>query len=201
MTTTIDSLPDPQAVALGKNTGGREETVWIAHPSPLGYFPHMILACLFAGALFPYAPMILQRIIDLSAGVLPWTQAGADRTLILLRIGIFLPALAVLAMIGALRFTRFELTTQRLRVCRGILMRRHDEIALHRIRDYIVKRPLFGLIWGYGSIRLMTRDPSLPVLDMQWIPRAYDKSQEIRSNALIWKDRMGYREFDTGSLS
>lgn len=194
-----------KTLSIGQSPGGQnkaepEESIWVAHPSALGYLPHMVATCVAAGAVFPRLPELLQRLIW-TTGFLPWTQDGAEITLTALRIGIFLPVVVVVFLTALLRLTRFELTTQRLRVCRGLFMRRHDEIALHRIRDYVVCRPFFGLLFGFGSIRLITRDPSLPTLEMPWLPDAAGKTQLVRRHALIWKERMGYREFDSGELS
>lgn len=190
-----------QPVDSGRQAGGIERTIWVAHPSPAALVPLLLLFLGGSIVIAPYLPVVLQGAADATFRIIPWTQAGADRTLEILRIGIHLPAAVILLRMGLLYFTRYELTTQRLRVCRGILMRRHDEIGLHRIRDYAIRRPLFGLVFGYGSVRIISRDPTLPVLDMQWLPRAHEKAQEIRRHALTWKERMGYREFDTGSLS
>lgn len=180
---------------------GAERLLWSAHPSWRSLLPVTVIGAGLTLAGFLHAVEIAQAIIDLTARIIPWTQAGVDRFFLGLRAAILLPAALPLLRILLLFLTRYELTDQRLRIHHGLFPRRHDEIALHRIRDRIVKRSLFGMILGYGTVRLLTRDPSFPVARLQHVTRPYDRSEAIRSHALRWKDRMGYREFDTGPLS
>lgn len=177
-----------------------ERMLWVAHPTPLALLPWALAALAIPLAGRAHLLPVFQTVIDRTASFVPWTQEGAEATLSGLQIGLWIPLAFVLAAMASLRLTRFELTTQRLQVCRGLILRRHDQIALHRIRDQVVKRPLMGLLLGYGSVKLITRDPSLPVVTMAWIPRARERSEEIRAHALVWKERMGYREFDSGPL-
>lgn len=182
-------------------SGETEKTIWIARPSPAALLPALAL---FSGAgilLAPYLPVGLSWIIGMTRAWIVWTPERVALAQRGAALAIHLPSAIVLVRMALLWFTRYELTDQRLRICTGVLMRRHDEIALHRIRDYAVRRPLFGLIFGYGSIQVISRDPTHPVMDMEWVPAAYEKTQDIRRRALAWKERMGYREFDTGSLS
>lgn len=179
----------------------QEETVWVTHPSPAALLPEMAISLLLIFALLPRAVGIVQFSMDMTHTVIPWTQWGAEMTLTLFRIAIFAPLLLTFIHAMALRLTRYELTTQRLKICRGLIVRRHDEIGLHRIRDYKVTRPVIGLFLGYGAVRLISRDPSVPVLDMRLIPNAKVKCDDIRNHAMQWKQVVGYKEFDTGSLS
>lgn len=180
---------------------GPETTIWVARPSPAALLPALALA---SGAGILVAPHLATGVLwiaELTRILVTWTPERLALAHRAAGIAIHVPAILVLLRMSLLWFVRYELTDQRLRICTGVLMQHHDEIALHRIRDFSVRRPLFGLLFGYGSIRVISRDPAHPVLDMEWVPSANEKTQEIRRHALSWKERMGYREFDTGSLS
>ncbi len=60
------------------------------------------------------------------------------------------------------RFTRYELTTQRLRTRQGVLNKRTDEIELYRVRDFTVEQSLWQRAVRLGSVRLVTSDRSHP---------------------------------------
>lgn len=186
---------------MTETTDGIERTVWVTHPSPAALAPEILLSILLVVFVFPRSADLVQMGINATQTVIPWTQSMAERSLMIFRSLIFLPAMVTAIRALALRLTKYELTTQRLKVCRGLLVRRHDEIGLHRIRDYKVMRPVLGIFLGYGAVRIISRDPSIPVLDMTLIPHAKEKTESIRSHAFAWKKTMGYREFDTGELS
>lgn len=197
-------IMDPDTVpgrSSPDTTHHTERTLWVTHPSPAALAPEILLSIVLIVFVFPRSAGITQWIIDQSHMMIPWTQVSVDRFFTMFRAALFVPLLITLIRALALRITRYELTTQRLKICRGLLVRRHDEIGLHRIRDYKVMRPVLGLFLGYGAVRIISRDPSLPVLDMNLIPDAKRKTEDIRTQALSWKKTMGYREFDTGELS
>ena len=196
-----DRLPSSARDRRGAGDISPEKTLWVVHPSPVALAPEILISILLIVFLFPRAVPAVQYAVDASHAWIPWTQASVDAFLMWFRIAIFLPAAITALRAIALRFTRYELTTQRLRVCRGILVRKHDEIGLHRIRDYKVRRPILGLFLGYGAIRIISRDPSMPVLDMTLVPDAQGRYEQIRQQSQIWKNETGYREFDTGALS
>lgn len=177
-----------------------EETIWVTHPSWRMHLP-VTAVCLGASALgFWYAGPLMQGLID-TTSALPWTQQMVDTGYLVMKGIVALPALYCLARIAALRLTCFELTTQRLRVRHGLFPRRQDEIALQRMRDYVVKRSLAGMVLGYGTIKLLSRDPIHPVMMMHGITNAIERCENVRACALEWKKTTGYREFESGAMS
>lgn len=97
-----------------------------------------------------------------------------------------------------IRMTRFELTSQRFKKSRGILLRQCDEMELYRVRDYKLKRPLHLLILGYGNIELETSDRSHPTLLMPAIRRPKQVLEQLRQNVEVSKHMRGVRELDVG---
>lgn len=196
-----DHLAEASSPTAAPHPIPEEKSLWSTRPSLISLLPSAALALLIVVLFIPRVPEFLEYVIAYSIAVIPWTQRAVDLSFHGLRILLLAPVFHLLYRALDLRMTRYELTSQRLRVCRGILLRRHDEIGLHRIRDFLVRRPLFGLFLGYGSVRILSRDPTLPVLDMCVIPQAHARSESIRRQALQWKKIVGYREFDSGSLS
>lgn len=72
------------------------------------------------------------------------------------------PAVYALIVLLETRFTRYELTTQRLRTRQGVLNKRVDEIELYRVRDFTVEQSLWQRLVRVGSVRLVTSDRSHP---------------------------------------
>lgn len=182
-----------------RRTTGPEQSIWVTHPSSLAYFPTLLIAIVGGWYLTRYTGIAAQMLISATQGTLPWTQAWADNVIRFSPLVAFLPALFIFLKMVSLRFTTYELTNQRLKVDTGMIMRKHDEIDLHLVRDQIVSRPLMGIFFGYGTIRLLTDDRSMGNLTMSFVPAAKDKSEVMRTHVLAWKDKIGFREFHNES--
>ncbi|MGY6634670.1 MAG: PH domain-containing protein [Alkalilacustris sp.] len=178
-----------------------EHSVWSIHPSWRPILPSMLIGASASIFLILNATGLVQGLIDVTSGVIPWTQRGVDIVFEAARIMFLLPFIAPVVRVAVFLLTTYELTSQRLILHHGLFPRRHDEIALHRIRDRVVKRSLVGMLLGYGTVRMVTRDPSFPVVRLRNVTAPYRRSEQIRSLALRWKAAMGYREFDSGALS
>ncbi len=92
----------------------------------------------------------------------------------------------------------YELTTQRLRVTRGVLSRRVSELELYRVKDSSFEQTLPQRLFGLGSIQLSTSDRSSPTAWIYAIPAA--KAQELREQIRAFTEelrtRKGVREVD-----
>ena len=72
---------------------------------------------------------------------------------------IFLAAVAVVARIAVTVFsTRYELTTERLFIERGLLSLTRDQTELIRVDDVRVRKRLMDRIFGLGSIDVLSTD-------------------------------------------
>lgn len=92
---------------------------------------------------------------------------------------------------------RYEITPTRFMYHHGILVRRHDEIELHRIRDYRVMRPIFSRGLGLGTIYLVTRDETYPTLKIGPFVDARGIQNIIRNGVENHKQAVGFREFES----
>jgi uncharacterized membrane protein YdbT with pleckstrin-like domain len=66
-----------------------------------------------------------------------------------------------------LRNTRFEITTERLKMRRGVLNKELDELELYRVQDYKLEQPFWLRLFSLGTITLRTADTSNPVVVMR----------------------------------
>lgn len=78
------------------------------------------------------------------------------------------------------KFTKYELTTERLITTHGILNKVTDDLELYRVRDYKAERPFFLRIFSLGNIRMQTSDRSHPEVIIRAIPNAEDLRETLR---------------------
>lgn len=92
--------------------------------------------------------------------------------------------------------TRYELSTQRLRVYRGILSNRIEEIELIRVKDSRVKQHAGERMLNVGDISIFSADPTTPLLVLQNVSRPIEVRELLRKAVMDEKSRRGlyYRE-------
>lgn len=96
----------------------------------------------------------------------------------------------------AIRFTKFELTTERFRRISGILTRRTDELELYRVKDTELIEPFYLRMFSLGNVVMHTSDRTTPRLVIPAIPGAREVRERIRSQVEEVRKRRGVREFD-----
>lgn len=128
--------------------------------------------------------------------------------LIIIAIGIggafFLPALALLALpllhmlwcFLTVRTQVFELTSERLRVTKGVINQTVDEIELYRVKDSLTIRTWWMRITGLASIELETSDRSMPRLVIPAISGGDELRETLRKQVEIMRDKKRVREMD-----
>jgi len=91
---------------------------------------------------------------------------------------------------------RYELTSQRLRVIRGVLGKDFDEIELVRVRDTKVKQHPGERAINVGDITIISNDPSSPETVLDNVRKPLEVRELIRHATLDEKNRRGlhYRE-------
>lgn len=119
-----------------------------------------------------------------------------------------LSALALIVPVGMWLFkwllnrsTIYELTTQRLRITRGILNRRLDELELYRVKDYVMEQPLFLRLLGLGNISIQTSDASTRHQTLLAISNVADVREKLRTAVQAERDRKRVRELDVDDTS
>jgi hypothetical protein len=92
--------------------------------------------------------------------------------------------------------TRYELTTQRLRVYRGILGNRIEEIELIRVKDSRVNQHMGERMLNIGDVSVISADPSTPEIVLQNVHDPIQVRELLRKTVMDEKARRGlyYRE-------
>jgi len=92
--------------------------------------------------------------------------------------------------------TRYELTTQRLRIFRGILGKTLDEIELVRMRDTSISQHIGERALKVGDVTIVSNDPTTPEIILENIKDPLGVREMIRKAMLEEKERRGlhYRE-------
>lgn len=92
--------------------------------------------------------------------------------------------------------TRYEVTSQRIRIYRGILGNTIEEIELIRVKDTKVKQHVGERMLNVGDITVFSADPSTPDFVLHNVRHPIDVRELIRKAVLSEKERRGmyYRE-------
>ena len=92
--------------------------------------------------------------------------------------------------------TRYELTSQRLRIIRGIFGRDFEEVELVRVRDTSVSQHLGERALDIGDVTVVSNDPQQPEITLRNIKDPVEVREIIRKATLAEKKRrnLAYRE-------
>jgi len=82
-----------------------------------------------------------------------------------------------------IKYTRYVLTNQRLRIETGIISREIEEIELYRIQDTAVEQNVIDRALGIGTITIESSDERTPSLRIPKIHRSREVREQIRQLA------------------
>jgi membrane protein YdbS with pleckstrin-like domain len=131
-------------------------------------------------------------------------QSGIERTLFdghpvpLYSIGRWLLTIVTLGIAGLVfwiqsRSTRFEITTQRVRIMRGVLSRTRQDTELYRIDDIGLEEPLGMRLLGHAVLLLRSSDRSTAVVRLYGIPGLAAMADTLRECGLRERERLGVK--------
>ena len=90
-----------------------------------------------------------------------------------------------------LSFTRYSLSEDRLFEDRGLLIARHNEILLYRVKDINVSISLWQRLFGVGTIKIYSVDSSSPVLCVMNVKEALAVKELIHLTVEKVKEEKG----------
>ena len=96
------------------------------------------------------------------------------------------------------RNTVFTLTTERLRIRRGVFNRTTDDLELYRVRDTKFEQTFWERMFGVGEVILFTTDASTPEVHIAWLKDAELLREAIRRFSEERRDAKGVRAFESG---
>lgn len=96
-------------------------------------------------------------------------------------------------VVVTIKATRYEVTSQRIRVRKGIVTKRTDELELYRANDTSLIEPLSLRLFGLGTIEVRTVDTTTPTVYLQAVHGARHLREELRLAVEDCRDRKGVR--------
>ena len=85
----------------------------------------------------------------------------------------------------------YVLTNQRFRVRRGILSRHFCQTELFRVKDFEVLQTLWGRLFNYSHIRIVSSDRILEDTTWKALPNGVEFADELRSAAQVARSQSG----------
>ena len=137
--------------------------------------------------------IILAAAIAVGATVLALPTGG------LTYIALIIPVILWMVRWWMTKCTKYELTTQRLRIRSGVLNRRLDELELYRVKDYAMEQPLLLRLVGLGNLTMITSDATNPQVVMKAIHDVESVREKLRTAVQTERDRKRVRELDVDS--
>ncbi len=138
----------------------------------------------------PYSVAILLTIIIVVSAIF----SGPAAPFVL--IALILPAAYALWRYLVVRCQTFELTTQRLRITKGVINQNIDEVELYRVKDIVVERKWWMRLTGLGNVHMETSDRSLPHVDIPAIRDCIGLRENLRHKVEAMRDKKRVREMD-----
>jgi hypothetical protein len=92
--------------------------------------------------------------------------------------------------------TRYVVTTQRVKVFRGIFSKDVQEIELFRAKDTSAHQTFFLRMFGIGNMRVLSGDASAPNLVLLAIPKPFELRERLRNEIIILRQRFNVREME-----
>jgi uncharacterized membrane protein YdbT with pleckstrin-like domain len=144
-----------------------EETIiFRGSPSVITRFGGLFLAFLvFAGALAGF--FLLPATVPVGVKYLLGALAAAA----------FIHMLVIILLVKS---TQYEVTSERIRIRRGIMTKRTDELELYRANDTSLIEPMTLRMFGLGTIEVRTMDTTTPRLYLEAVHGARDLRENLR---------------------
>ena len=160
--------------------------------------------------IFRGSPSILTRAMPVAFGVallvaavvgLMWFRDAEPWTFWLLLAAAAVAVLVLLYEVVVNNTTVYEVTTQRIRISRGMLTRRTEELELYRANDTSLIEPLAMRLFGLGTIEVRTMEEGLPNVQLTAVSGARRLREELRTHIETCRDRKRVRMAELDDVS
>jgi membrane protein YdbS with pleckstrin-like domain len=94
------------------------------------------------------------------------------------------------------RSESFTLTSERLRIKKGVLNQVFDEVELYRVKDITLARSALQRMFGLGSVTLQTSDRGQENICIDSVRSSEELREHLRKQVEIIRDRKRVREVD-----
>ena len=109
-----------------------------------------------------------------------WTNAHIFLIAVLL-CWLIVPIFWAIWRFVVVRCTRYELTTQRLRLITGVFNKSVDELELYRVRDTTLVQPFIQRLVNLGSIIVISADATDPTLTIRAVSGPREVREQLRA--------------------
>jgi uncharacterized membrane protein YdbT with pleckstrin-like domain len=90
----------------------------------------------------------------------------------------------------------FTLTTERLRLKKGVLNQVFDEVELYRVKDVTLTRSLVQRMFGLGTVIMQTSDQGQETVCIDSVRNSEELREQLRKQVELIRDRKRVREVD-----
>lgn len=94
------------------------------------------------------------------------------------------------------RSVRHELTSERIRLYRGVFNHKMDDVELYRVKDTSMERPFWYRMFGLSTLIIETSDRSQPRIEIRAVSDGDNLRETLRKQVEFWRDRKRVREVD-----
>ena len=91
-------------------------------------------------------------------------------------------------------FHRYDITSERLRVTKGILSKRLREMELYRVRETSIHQPFFLRLFRLANVVITITDPAKQMIVIRAIPQAAVLRERLRACVETMRDRKHVNE-------
>jgi uncharacterized membrane protein YdbT with pleckstrin-like domain len=107
-----------------------------------------------------------------------------------------LPLIILIFIYYQNRATKYIITNERIRILKGLLVRRIVDLEFFRVKDISLVVPIHLKMFGLGSIELVTSDPSNPYIALEAIKNLDELEEIIRYNVDRRRAEKNVQEID-----
>lgn len=93
-----------------------------------------------------------------------------------------IPLLFLIVKWTALKFLSYEITSERIKIIKGFLSKRTDELELYRAKDTSLVEPFLYRMFSVGNIVVITNDASTPSVELRAIKNAKEIREQLRAS-------------------
>jgi hypothetical protein len=170
---------------------------WSGRPSARPYILGAIITVGLGYLMSMYVGPLFQILINATTGTIPWTTPMIENIYYTVQTAVYLPTLIVAIKALKVICVRYEISNGRFIYDHGLIFRKHDQIALQRVRDFRVLRPITQRIVGTGKVILISRDETFPELGLGPFADPQKVEAIIREAVLAQQSSTGFREFES----
>ena len=94
------------------------------------------------------------------------------------------------------KYTKYEITEERITEITGVFSRNTDETELYRVKDIRLEEPFFLRMFGLSTILLVTSDKTSPIIKLSGVKNGTSLRKTLRDAVEVRRDIKGVRERD-----